>query len=143
MVLALYLDNVLPKEHGVKQPFYYFLTKKYWVGEGNRNVSDERKALLGEVHDQEISRNDNFEEVGDIVRELEKDNNCLQVNNLTKVYPNGKWAVDDLSITMYKDQIFALLGHNGAGKTSTMNMLTGMHPPTSGQAFAFGKSIFN
>jgi hypothetical protein len=90
MVLALYLDNVLPKEHGVKQPFYYFLTKKYWVGEGNRNVSDERKALLGEVHDQEISRNDNFEEVGDIVRELEKDNNCLQVNNLTKVYPNGK-----------------------------------------------------
>lgn len=33
---------------------------------------------------------------------------------------------------MYSDQIFALLGHNGAGKTSTISMLTGMIEPTSG-----------
>jgi hypothetical protein len=29
-LLALYFDNILPKEYGVNQPFYYFLTKKYW-----------------------------------------------------------------------------------------------------------------
>lgn len=35
-------------------------------------------------------------------------------------------AVKDLDLTMYKDQIFVLLGHNGAGKTTTISMLTGM-----------------
>ena len=34
-----------------------------------------------------------------------------------KQYPNGKLAVNDLSIKMYEGQIFALLGHNGAGNT--------------------------
>lgn len=40
-------------------------------------------------------------------------------------------AVDDLSMSMFKDQIFVLLGHNGAGKTTTISMLTGfggIHP---------------
>lgn len=52
-------------------------------------------------------------------------------------------AVESLSITMYQNQIFALLGHNGAGKTTTMSMLTGMIEPTSGEAYAFGTSIFD
>jgi len=42
---------------------------------------------------------------------------------------------------MYKDQIFVLLGHNGAGKTSTINMLTGMQEFKEGKAFVFGKDI--
>ena len=67
----------------------------------------------------------------------------LTINNLRKKYATGKVAVEDLSITMYKNQIFALLGHNGAGKTTTMSMLTGMIEPTSGEAFAFGTSIFD
>jgi len=42
---------------------------------------------------------------------------------------------------MYKGQIFALLGHNGAGKTSTINMITGLYPATSGTVKVFGKDI--
>lgn len=67
----------------------------------------------------------------------------LTINNLWKKYATGKVAVEDLSITMYKNQIFALLGHNGAGKTTTMSMLTGMIEPSAGEAFAFGTSIFD
>jgi ABC-type multidrug transport system ATPase subunit len=37
------------------------------------------------------------------------------VNNLRKTF-SGQVAVDDLSFNMYQNQIFALLGHNGAGK---------------------------
>jgi ATP-binding cassette subfamily A (ABC1) protein 3 len=50
----------------------------------------------------------------------------LKTDNLSKIYPDGKVAVQKLSLNMYKDQIFVLLGHNGAGKTSTISMLTGM-----------------
>lgn len=42
---------------------------------------------------------------------------------------------------MYSGQIFVLLGHNGAGKTSTIAMLTGMQEITSGWASVFGKDV--
>lgn len=49
----------------------------------------------------------------------------IQLRGLTKVYKNGKRAVDHLTMDMYQNQITVLLGHNGAGKSSTMSMLTG------------------
>ena len=42
---------------------------------------------------------------------------------------------------MFSDQIFVLLGHNGAGKTSTVAMLTGLYRATNGTATVFGKDI--
>lgn len=66
------------------------------------------------------------------MQEQEKENQVVKVSDLYKVYPSGKSAVNGVSLTMYKDQIFALLGHNGAGKTSTISMLTGMYEFTSG-----------
>lgn len=44
---------------------------------------------------------------------------------------------------MYESQITALLGHNGAGKSTTMSMLTGLFPPTSGTALVNGFDIRN
>lgn len=43
-------------------------------------------------------------------------------------------AVDGIELCLYEKQIFCLLGHNGSGKTTTINMLTGMLPKTSGNA---------
>lgn len=57
---------------------------------------------------------------------------------MSKVYGNGKKAVNDLNLTMYKDQISCLLGHNGAGKTTTISMLVGMIDITEGEAGVFG-----
>jgi ATP-binding cassette subfamily A (ABC1) protein 3 len=67
---------------------------------------------------------------------------CLQVKHLNKIYEDKKVAVNDLSLTMYKGQIFALLGHNGAGKSTTISMLTGLFAPTSGHASVFGIDMF-
>ncbi|NWH57817.1 ABCA3 protein, partial [Geococcyx californianus] len=50
-------------------------------------------------------------------------------------------AVKDLTVNMYEGQITVLLGHNGAGKTTTLSMLTGLHSPTSGQAYINGYEI--
>lgn len=61
----------------------------------------------------------------------------INISNLNKVYSNGKKAVQNLNITMFKNQIYVLLGHNGAGKTTTISMLTGMLDMTSGQVDVF------
>jgi ABC-type multidrug transport system fused ATPase/permease subunit len=54
--------------------------------------------------------------------------------------PDGiKVAVAGVDMTMYEGQIFALLGHNGAGKTTVINMLTGMLPPSSGTMAIWGR----
>lgn len=43
---------------------------------------------------------------------------------------------------MYSDQIFVLLGKNGAGKTSTLSMLSGLIPATRGTANCFNQDMF-
>jgi ATP-binding cassette subfamily A (ABC1) protein 3 len=70
------------------------------------------------------------------------DETYLELRVLRKTFPNGFTAVKDLSVKMYTGQIFALLGHNGAGKTTVISMLTGLLTPTSGEAQAFGLDIF-
>ena len=52
-------------------------------------------------------------------------------------------AVDGVSFKAYKGQITALLGHNGAGKSTTMNVLTGMLSPSDGSAQINGFNIGN
>lgn len=44
----------------------------------------------------------------------------VYIENLVKVYSNGKLAVDGLTLGFYEGQITSFLGHNGAGKTTTM-----------------------
>ena len=75
------------------------------------------------------------------LREKEMSNQVLKTQNLSKIYPDGTRAVNNLSLNMYKDQIFVLLGHNGAGKTSTISMLTGMQDFTEVKATVFDKNV--
>ncbi len=50
-------------------------------------------------------------------------------------------AVDDVSFTIARGEIFGFLGSNGCGKTTTMKMLTGLIPATSGTATMFGRPV--
>jgi ribosome-dependent ATPase len=50
-------------------------------------------------------------------------------------------AVDNVSFSIGKGEIFGFLGSNGCGKTTTMKMLTGLLPPTSGSARLFGQVV--
>merc|ERR1712136_665557 len=54
---------------------------------------------------------------------------------------NGKRAVNNLSINFYEGQITSFLGHGGAGKTTTMSMLTGLFTPSSGTATIYDHDI--
>lgn len=61
----------------------------------------------------------------------------IRLNDLTKVYEN-QTAVDHLSLTIERGEIFGLLGPNGAGKSTTILMMLGLTEPTSGTARVCG-----
>ena len=64
----------------------------------------------------------------------------IQVEHLVKAFGNFH-AVDDISFTVRKGEIFGFLGANGAGKTTAMHMLTGLNQPTSGTGRVAGFDI--
>jgi ribosome-dependent ATPase len=50
-------------------------------------------------------------------------------------------AVDHIDLAVERGEIFGFLGSNGCGKTTTMKMLTGLLPPTEGEALLFGRAV--
>jgi ABC-2 type transport system ATP-binding protein len=65
----------------------------------------------------------------------------IRTEALTKLYPGGILAVDQLSLSVKRGEIFGLLGPNGAGKTTTAGMLTTRVIPTSGRALVGGIDV--
>ena len=64
----------------------------------------------------------------------------IEVKNLTKKYKDVV-AVDNLNLSILEGELFALLGVNGAGKTTVIKMLCCLLKPTDGEGFLLGKSI--
>eukprot|EP00466_Bigelowiella_natans_P003580 jgi/Bigna1/73288/fgenesh1_pg.23_\ len=96
---------------------------------------------------------ENYEEDQDIVNERKRvqgnkalENwapDALQVRGLRKVYSGPKVAVKDLWFGIPRGQCFGFLGINGAGKSTTLKMLTGDVLPTLGTANLAGKDILS
>ncbi|CAE7582365.1 ABCA1, partial [Symbiodinium microadriaticum] len=63
------------------------------------------------------------------------------VKDIKKRYPSGNYAVKGVSLAIPHGECFGLLGVNGAGKSSLLNMLSGEFGPTSGDAFLAGHSV--
>lgn len=140
-------------EYGIPQPWYYPVTKSYWCGfdakkirqrteeamknQNGTNSIDNGNDLLAVLSDQ---RSDHLfilvEEDGQVVQgEI-----GVEITNLSKFYGN-KMALKNLSVKFYRNMITAFLGRNGAGKSTTWSILTGLIPPSSGTAFIDGYDI--
>lgn len=65
----------------------------------------------------------------------------LEIKNLTKIFNDDYYAVDDVNLTIYDGEIFALLGASGSGKSTLLRMLAGFEQPTSGQIILDGKDL--
>ncbi|RYH31736.1 ATP-binding cassette domain-containing protein [archaeon] len=93
--------------------------------------------------------------VKSLVLKGEKDQDALVVQHMRKVYQNtvesgsGAWkinrvvAVEDMSMSIPRGEVFGLLGANGAGKTSLINMITRSSVPDCGDARINGKSVLS
>ena len=64
----------------------------------------------------------------------------IRLESLSKAF-GGRNAVTDLSLTIARGEIFGLLGHNGAGKSTTFGMMLGHVRPDRGEAFVCGHSV--
>lgn len=65
----------------------------------------------------------------------------IEFKNVTKLYPNGKKAVDDISLSFDKGEFIVFIGTSGSGKTTSMRMINRMLEPTSGQILINGEDI--
>lgn len=94
-------------------------------------------AILDEFRD--IFNPPGIEKVATGSQQTERDN-VIEVEHLVKVFGTFH-AVDDISFSVRRGEIFGFLGANGAGKTTAMHMLTGLNQPTSGTGTVCGFDI--
>jgi ATP-binding cassette subfamily A (ABC1) protein 3 len=129
LLLTLYLDAVLPSEWGTRSGpcfcFSAFCKKKNCAAEGEGNDGRDPNGVYEE--------------------DLRDVSPSVQLRGVRKVFalPSGEkmTAVNDLTFNMYENQVFALLGHNGAGKTTAMNLMTGMLEMDGGDCRFHGHSV--
>ena len=151
-ILTWYLDNVIPDEFGQRQPPWFFVLPSYWgfrVSCGRRtNDPHATYEYQGPPRDPNEDE-DVFHERQHALDGAKSADAAIRLVNLRKVYNDGlfsseasqKVAVRSSSWTLRKGRLLALLGQNGAGKSTTMNMLSGFTRPSAGNAFMFDLSI--
>lgn len=114
-LLGWYFSQVWPTKVGVARPWYFVFLRSYWFPNSGHN-----QACLTDV---KVGASDMLEDGNTAGIPAEEVNEALlgaptvAVNKLKKTY-GSTTVVNDLSFNMYENQIFALLGHNGAGKVS-------------------------
>jgi len=145
-LLALYLDAVLPVGPGVKLHPLFFLKSNFWCGKqltrnkkprvsstnspGSTAVELSSVALKAEADEPEDVQ-------GERGRVLTKQTGGIRAIGLSKRYPGRPQpAVVNVQFGVESGECFGLLGSNGAGKSTVIHMLCGLHAPTTGTMLA-------
>uniref|UniRef100_A0A0K0FT89 ABC transporter domain-containing protein n=1 Tax=Strongyloides venezuelensis TaxID=75913 RepID=A0A0K0FT89_STRVS len=138
IILTGYVEAINSSGEGIPQPPYFFILPTYWFP-----TLFNKKVSLTNINSKENNIGDKNEDEPNV-------SPMINIVNLTKIYGKSlisqffnckfgdnakKVAVENLNLRLYPGQITALLGHNGAGKSTTFSMLTGVIPSTSGTAF--------
>ncbi len=71
---------------------------------------------------------------------MNTDTTVIEVKNLSVEFGSFK-AVDDITFSVKKGEIFGFLGANGAGKTTTIRTICGILNPSSGKIYVYGKDV--
>lgn len=148
-ILTWYFDKVIPDEYGNRRNPLFFLTPSYYGVNIRKNFQ-----LQGWLNRYNKSVDDHSGEDEDVAAErtlaLDPESEAaLRICNLRKVYRKNllveskldKVAVRDLCLTLKESKCLALLGQNGAGKSTTINIISGAARATSGDALLYGYSV--
>ncbi|XP_029339879.1 ATP-binding cassette sub-family A member 9 isoform X2 [Mus caroli] len=135
LVLALYFDKITLSKYGHQRSPLFFLKSSYWFK--RRGASH---VVLENEIDSDPSLNDSLEPASPEFQGKE----AIRIKNLKKEYSgkHGKVeALRGLGFDIYEGQITALLGHSGAGKTTLINTLSGLSPPTTGSVTIYNQTV--
>lgn len=145
--LMAYFERVMPGNYGIARPWHFPITDlikrcrknqippSIYVNNGRVQDSShpEQQASFGGLptyfEDEKIYSN---RKIG------------VKINNISKTFKQlglVKKAVNNLSLNIYDGQITVLLGHNGAGKSTTISMITGLIEPDRGNILINGKDM--
>ena len=64
----------------------------------------------------------------------------VSIQNLTFAYKKEKQLLSDVNLELKKGKVYGLLGLNGVGKTTLLNLITGMLFPKSGESLLYGEN---
>eukprot|EP00761_Pharyngomonas_kirbyi_P012331 gb/GECH01012358.1/.p1 GENE.gb/GECH01012358.1/~~gb/GECH01012358.1/.p1 ORF type:complete len:1006 (+),score=219.67 gb/GECH01012358.1/:1-3018(+) len=153
VLVAWYMDQVLPGgSHGITRPLYFPVSPAYWgftkhslaVDVAKHNA--QRMASVLPDTDRDIYR-EYQNTIDQVHREDSDDRVPLKIVKLGKTYTKmcrgGNRALDSITLSANQGTVLAMLGHNGAGKTTAVDCLTGCLTPTSGDALIYGYSVVN
>ncbi|CAF1266993.1 unnamed protein product [Rotaria sp. Silwood1] len=114
--LIWYFEKIFPGEYGIGLSWNFPFSIEYWKSILlNKNISDQTLKYLS----YKYSDNENI-----II---------VQVESIRKDFPQtNRTVINNISFNLYQNQITTLIGHNGAGKTTIMNMLCGIIEQTDG-----------
>ncbi|XP_055994781.1 phospholipid-transporting ATPase ABCA3-like [Sorex fumeus] len=129
-LVTWYIESVFPGKYGMPKPWYFFMMRSYWCGEKHKikeitSLDDTTKTQYFE------------EEPTNLIA-------GIQIKNVYKnfhMYKTEKVAVKKLTLNIYEGQITVLLGNNGAGKSTTLSILSGLYPATSGEVYINGYEV--
>ncbi|XP_066148995.1 ATP-binding cassette sub-family A member 17-like isoform X2 [Euwallacea fornicatus] len=117
--LTLYLDAIIPGKYGISQPKDFPLKFIKSCFTRRRNITE--NVELGEAL-------------------IGKEKYAINLLDVSKKY-GQRTVVNELNMTVNMNQITVLLGHNGAGKSTIMNIITGIIEKTEGRMYINNKEI--
>ncbi|KAK3826132.1 MAG: hypothetical protein J3Q66DRAFT_309581 [Benniella sp.] len=165
-ILTLYFDQVVADDYGNRRHPLFFLDPTFyglhfrkkmdtreWIAAqtADKNKRDAKRQAMLKSHGGKSVEAEDDDDVR-VERDVALDPNFetqARICNLQKVFresafsssPLDKIAVKDLCLTLQEGKLLALLGQNGAGKSTTMNMLSGLTKSTGGDAMFYGLSM--
>ncbi|XP_067403405.1 cholesterol transporter ABCA5 isoform X2 [Emydura macquarii macquarii] len=135
LLLAVYLDQVIPGEFGLRRPSFFFMKPSFW---------SKRRRNYKELYESTVNGSLSFSEMVEPVSSEFQGKEAIRISSVQKTFRKKGETVEalrSLSFDIYEGQITALLGHNGTGKTTLMNILCGLCPPSDGFASVYGHRI--
>ncbi|XP_019479355.1 PREDICTED: ATP-binding cassette sub-family A member 6 isoform X2 [Hipposideros armiger] len=135
LVLALYFDKILPYGDERRCSPLFFLNSAPCFQHQRTNKMTEQEI------DPEHPTDDHFEPIAPEFQGKE----AIRIRNVKKVYKEKSGKVEVLKgllFDIYEGQITAILGHSGAGKSSLLNILSGLSVPTSGSVTIYNKNLY-
>uniref|UniRef100_H0Z0L6 Cholesterol transporter ABCA5 n=1 Tax=Taeniopygia guttata TaxID=59729 RepID=H0Z0L6_TAEGU len=135
LLVAVYLDQVMPGEFGLRRTPFFFMKPSFW---------SKRRKNYKELYESSINGSLSFSEIVEPVPAEFQGKEAIRISCVQKTFRKKGETVEalrNLSFDIYEGQITALLGHSGTGKTTLMNILCGLCPPSDGFVSVYGHRV--